>query len=117
MLRVEILKITSIDSAEKSGVSHNPKITKHVLIANGEIANITNFSEAVFPLGETAYAHCHSDMTEIFFIKSGSGTITVNGRVILLDEGMCVTVAPNEVHEIINSGVTELVVMCIGIKT
>lgn len=117
MLRDEVLKITSIHSIEKSAVSHNPKIKKHVLVANGEIENITNFSEAIFPPGETAYAHSHRDMTEIFFIKSGTGTITVNERVVLLNEGMCVTVEPNEVHEIINTGVTEMIVMCIGIKT
>jgi len=111
------LKITSIHSTEKSAVSHNPKIKKHVLIANGEIENITNFSEAIFPPGETAYAHTHRDMTEIFFIKSGNGTISVNERAILLDEGMCVTVEPNEVHEIINTGTEDMVVMCIGIKT
>jgi len=111
------LKITSIHSTEKSAVSHNPKIKKHVLIANGEIENVTNFSEAIFPPGETAYAHSHRDMTEVFFIKSGSGTISVSDRTILLDEGMCVTVEPNEAHEIINTGVTDMVVMCIGINT
>lgn len=111
------MKITSITSTEKSAVSHNPKIKKNVLVANGEIENITNFSEAIFPPGETAYAHSHSDMTEIFYITSGTGTISVNERIILLDEGMCVTIEPNEVHEIINTGVIEMHVMCIGIKT
>jgi len=111
------LKITSINSTEKTWFFYNPKIKKHVLISNGEIENLTNFSEAIFPPGETAYAHCHSDMAEVFFIKSGSGTISVNDRAILLDEGTCITVEPNEVHEIINTGVTEMIVMCIGITT
>lgn len=111
------MKISSLHSTEECEVSHNPKIKKHVLVQNGEIENITNLSEATFPPGETAYAHSHRDMTEIFFIKSGNGSISVNDRTILLHEGMCVTIEPNEVHELINTGVTDMVVMCFGIKT
>ena len=111
------MKITSLDSTDECSVSHNPKIKKHVLVENGEIAHITNLSEATFPPGETAYAHSHRDMTEIFLIKSGNGTISVNDRTILLHEGMCVTIEPNEVHELINTGATDMVVTCFGIKT
>ena len=110
------MKISSIDNTKEMEVSHNPKIKKHVLVSNGEIDNVTNFSEAIFPPGETAHAHSHSDMTEIFFIKSGSGVISVNEKTILLNEGMCVIVEPNETHELKNTGLTNMVVMCFGIK-
>ncbi len=111
------LKISSIDSTEEKTVSHNPKIKKHELVTNGEIENVTNYSEAVFPPGEIASAHSHSDMTEVFFIKSGKGIITVNGKPIPLNAGMCVTVEPNEIHELKNTGSTDMVVMYFGIRT
>ena len=111
------LKISSIDGTEETEVSHNTKIKKHVLISNGEIEHVTNFAEAVFPPGEIAYAHSHGDMTEVFFIKSGKGVMSVDEQSIPLEMGMCVTVEPNEIHEIRNTGSTAMVVMYFGIKT
>lgn len=109
------LKISSVKNTEEFGVSHNAKIRKHVLIGNDEVANVTNFSEAVFPPGEVAGAHCHSDMVEVFYIKSGKGVIVVDGKSIDLEEGMCVTVEVNETHELKNTGVANLTVMYFGI--
>ena len=97
-------------------VSHNFKIKKHVLIENGEIANVTNFSEAVFPPGEVASSHSHNDMVEIFFIKSGKGVLVVDDQSFEIAEGMCITIEKNEMHELKNTGVSDLVVMCFGIE-
>ena len=110
------LKINSIINTEATGVSHNSNIKKHVLINNGEIANVTNFSEAVFPPGEIAGSHSHHDMVEIFFIKSGKGVLIVDGVSHDIGEGMCITIDKNEVHELKNTGVSSLVVMCFGIE-
>jgi mannose-6-phosphate isomerase-like protein (cupin superfamily) len=111
------LKISSIDSTEELEVSHNSNIKKHVLVPNGEIDNVTNFTKAVFPPGEIAYAHSHHDMTEIFFIESGEGVILVNERSIPLEAGICVTVEPNEIHELKNTGSIDMAVIYFGIKT
>lgn len=111
------MKIVAIDNTSEQAVSHNPKIKKHVLISNGEIKHITNFSEAFFPPGEIAYAHNHIDMTEVFFIKSGSGILIVDDKNILLTENMCITIEPGESHEIQNTGSKELIIMCLGIQS
>jgi mannose-6-phosphate isomerase-like protein (cupin superfamily) len=111
------LKLSSIQTAEEKQVSHNPNIKKRALVTKGEIDHVTNFSEAVFPPGEVAPAHSHPDMTEVFFIKSGQGVISVNGKPIPLEAGMCVTVEPNETHELKNTGSGNLVVMYFGICT
>lgn len=109
--------VSSLDSAEELDVSHNSKIKKHVLVSNGEINHLTNFSKAIFPPGEVAHAHKHHDMTEVFFILSGQGVISVNGKCIPLTAGMCVTIEPDEIHELKNTGVTNMAVMYFGIKT
>lgn len=88
-----------------------------MLISNGAIKNITNFSEAIFPPGEIAYAHSHADMTEVFFIKSGSGILIVDDKKVLLTENMCITIESGESHEIQNTGSKELIIMCLGIQS
>ncbi|PLY11657.1 MAG: cupin domain-containing protein [Desulfuromonas sp.] len=111
------MKITSIDSTEERGVSHNPQIKKHVLLENGEVQHITNLSQAAFPPGETACAHSHPDMTEIFLIESGQGIITIDGESFPLQAGMCITVEQHEKHQIDNTSSADLVILCLGIKT
>lgn len=57
------MKTCSLDTLGAIPLSHNPRISKKVMIAKGEIDGITNFSRAVFPPGETVNAHAHPDMT------------------------------------------------------
>ena len=111
------MKLSSIQSSDEAGVSHNANIRKHVFIANGDINHITNLSRAVFPAGEIAKQHQHMDMTEVFYIESGIGEIVVDGKKTVLQQGMCITIDPHEQHELRNNGPTELVVLCLGIKT
>ena len=109
------MKLISLQDIPLSEVSHNPAIKKRVMLSPGEIPAVTNFSVATFPPEEIAHAHSHSDMTEVFFIQSGTGTITVDDEEIELSEGHCITVEPGETHELRNTGTTELVVMYFGI--
>lgn len=109
------MKVSSIDSVPKLNVSHNPKIKKYMLVSNGEIPCVTNFSQAIFPPGETAEPHSHSDMTEVFFVESGQGVILVDEKVITLKAGTCVVVEPDESHELKNTGSSRMVVMYFGI--
>lgn len=110
------MKINSLESTPQTSVSHNPAIKKKLLIAKGEIEHVTNFSQATFPPGEIANIHSHPDMTEVFFVQSGTGTITVNGDRINLEQGVCITIEPNDSHELNNTGSIELVVLYFGIQ-
>ena len=56
-------------------VSHNRRILKHVLLNQGQCANITQFARAIFPAGEKVESHSHPDMAEIFMGRSGDGEI------------------------------------------
>lgn len=111
------MKITQLQDITPSTVSHNSSIEKKLIIGNGEIPHITNFSIATFPPGEAAYSHFHSDMTEVFFVRSGHGQITVDGQDYELPEGACITVEPNEHHELRNVGSSDLEVMYFGVIT
>ncbi|VAX11220.1 hypothetical protein MNBD_GAMMA25-1680 [hydrothermal vent metagenome] len=103
------MKITSLKILDKVAVSHNPAIKKQIMLANGELPNIINFSRAVFPPGEIAGAHQHDDMSEIFFVLSGKGMITIDGVAHTLETGICVAVEAGEMHEVKNTGRDDLV--------
>jgi mannose-6-phosphate isomerase-like protein (cupin superfamily) len=100
----------------EQGVSHNPEIRKRVMIAPGELTGLTNFSQARFAPGQVAAGHAHADMTEVFFVVSGRGTMRVDGERFALTPGMCVAVEPGEVHEIESAADSELVLNYFGLK-
>ncbi|MBM97334.1 MAG: cupin [Oceanospirillaceae bacterium] len=109
------MHFTTLDGIAITDVSHNASIKKQLIIPNGQIPHLTNFSRAVFPLGEVAHAHNHRDMTEVFFVESGLGEMVVNDKVIAMAPGACITIEPTEIHELRNTGETELVVLYFGI--
>ena len=111
------MKVSSIDSTPQLEVSHNPKLKKHELLSRGDVEQVTIFSRAIFPPGEIAGAHSHADMTEVFYVESGQGVISVNEKLITLKAGTCVVIEPNESHELKNTGSTDMVVIYFGIKT
>ena len=86
------MKIISLSDLPFTEVSHSPSIKKQVMIENGELDNITNFSQAIIPAGEVAGAHMHEDMTEIFWVVSGEGVISINGVAYKLFHGVCAMV-------------------------
>jgi mannose-6-phosphate isomerase-like protein (cupin superfamily) len=98
------------------GVSHNPEIKKKVMLEGGDLPHVTNFSQATFGLGQCASSHAHADMTEVFFVEAGAGTIRVDGESHPLEVGTCVAVFPGEVHEIVNAGSTDLVLTYFGVE-
>jgi mannose-6-phosphate isomerase-like protein (cupin superfamily) len=55
-------------------------------------------------------------MCEVFFVESGSGIIRIDGQEYPLQPGTCIAVEPGEVHEIVNSGTTDLVLTYFGLR-
>ena len=110
------MKITSLDNIAEEGVSHNPEIRKQVLLKRGDVPHLMNFTRSCLAAGQTARAHRHGDMCEIFFVESGSGTIKVDGQAHQLCAGTCVTIEPGEEHEIFNQDSTDLVLIYFGIQ-
>ncbi len=111
------MKVSSIESTVEREVSHNSKIKKHELLSKGDISQVSVFSRAVFPPGETADAHSHADMAEVFYVESGQGIILVEGKEVSLKAGTCVVAEPYESHELKNTGSIDMVVLYFGIVT
>lgn len=111
------MKLIKINELPEKGVSHNARIRKRVMLDSGEVGPITNFARAVFPPGEKAGAHLHNDMVEIFTVESGCGEIRVDDVAYVFSAGMSAVIEPGEVHEIVNSGSSELVVTYFSVVT
>jgi quercetin dioxygenase-like cupin family protein len=107
---------TSLNELPEEPVSHNPEIKKKVMLRFGELPHLTNFSQARFAPGQSAPAHAHQDMCEVFFVESGAGVIHIDGQEYPLVPGNCVAVEPGEVHEVVNTGTTELVLTYFGLR-
>ncbi|MBT8045736.1 MAG: cupin domain-containing protein [Pontiella sp.] len=109
------MKLIKIHEIPERGSSHNDRIRKKVILENGELEGMTNFARAVFPPGEKAGSHLHNDMAEVFTVESGCGEIRVNDVAYVFAAGTTVVVQPGEVHEIINTGGSDLVVTYFGL--
>lgn len=109
------MKLIKIGNVPETGSSHNPLIRKREIIAGGQVGPITNYARAVFPPGEKAGSHLHNDMAEVFTVESGCGEIRIDDVAYVFAAGTTVVVEPGEVHEIVNTGSTELVVNYFGV--
>jgi mannose-6-phosphate isomerase-like protein (cupin superfamily) len=110
------MKKISLADLPAEPVSHNPEITKQVMLRRGDLPHLTNFSRSRLLAGQTAGAHAHASMHEVFFVESGAGTMRVDAREVRLKAGVCVAVEPGESHEIRNTGAAELVLIYFGIE-
>lgn len=110
------MKIASLATIGSEGVSHNQEIAKKRMLEKGDAPRLTSFSQAVFGPGQVAPAHSHDDMFEVFFVRQGRGSITVDGREYSLETDDCVVVAPGERHEVSNPYREDLVLLYFGLE-
>jgi mannose-6-phosphate isomerase-like protein (cupin superfamily) len=110
------MKLISLDNIPSEKLSHNPNIQKKAMLSAGELGNLTNFAQAIFPPGEIVAQHSHEAMDEVFFIESGQGEILIDDVNYALHPGICVVVNARETHELRNTGDRELVITYFGIE-
>ena len=109
------MKLIKLSELPEQAVSHNQRIRKREILANGELGPITNYARAVIPPGERAGSHLHNDMAEVFLVESGCGEIRINEVAYVFSTGTAVVVEPGDVHEIVNTGSTNLVITYFGV--
>jgi mannose-6-phosphate isomerase-like protein (cupin superfamily) len=110
------MKKMSLEQLPREGVSHDPQISKRVMLRRGDVPHLTGFSRAVLLPGQTARVHEHRDMFEVFFVESGEGVMLLDGAPQRLEPGVCVLVEPGERHEITNNGESDLVLNYFGVE-
>jgi len=110
------MKQIMLQRLPEQGVSHNLEIKKRVMLHKGDVPHLTTFAQATFAPGQITTLHSHADMSEIFFVESGSGKIIVDGTELDLTPGTCIVAEPGEQHQLINDGNMPLVLTYFGIK-
>ncbi len=91
-------------------------IEKRMLAEAGAVPHVMQFVRATFAPGQVAPAHAHADWTEIFYVESGEGLLTVEGETHPLRPGATFLVEPGERHEIAGGSTSELVVIYVSIR-
>lgn len=72
------------------------------------------FSFQVFMPGqETGFLHTHRNHEELYFFLVGQGEFQVDGKVIPVEEGSVVRVAPAGRRSVRNNSTTPLVMLCV----
>ena len=61
--------------------------------------------------GETMTPHKHSNLDEIFYVISGKGIITINGKIISIKENDVILSPHEESHGFTNNGDEKLVIL------
>ena len=110
------MKNISLQDIKATTTSHNAAGRKKQLIAPGEIPHLVQFAQTTLIPGEVVARHKHTDLYEIFFVESGSGVIRINEKENALGKGICITVEPDEQHEIENTGKTKLKLTYFAVK-
>jgi len=106
---------TSLEELPVQGVSHNPEIKKQVMISNGVIPKLTNFSQSTLTSGQICHAHIHKDMWEVYLVEDGILTMICNGKTTHHPKGSCVSIEPGEEHAASNQNEGDLVLTYFGI--
>jgi quercetin dioxygenase-like cupin family protein len=98
--------------AQKIKVPGVKGVTKRVLIGEKDGApNVTMRIFHVEPEGYT-YHHAHDFEHEIFIIEGTGQAISENG-IKEISQGNAIFIAPNEIHQIRNSGNSTLTFLCV----
>lgn len=109
------MKIITLSDIPAQGVSHDPEIQKRVMLRYGDLPHLTNFSQARFAPGQQVTPHKHADMSEVFLVESGEGTIWIDTVAYPLTAGTCVAVEAGEMHKLANTGQADLVLTYFGV--
>lgn len=91
-------------------------IEKRMLAGSDDVPHVMQFVRATFAPGQVAPAHAHADWSELFYVESGEGTLTVDGTAHALRAGIVFTVEPGERHEIVSGPASHLVVIYVSIR-
>jgi mannose-6-phosphate isomerase-like protein (cupin superfamily) len=78
---------------------------------NSSIRN-QSLAEARVAPGATTALHFHCRAEEIYYIVSGRGSMRLAEEWRDVGPGDAIAIPPGEVHQITNTGATELVILC-----
>lgn len=98
-------------------VSHDPEISKKVILRRGLIENIAQVSLTTLLPGQGTSPHEHTDLTEIYTLLEGSLVFNVNGSEASVSSPATVVVNSGENHSVRNADGAIATFLYTGIET
>ena len=111
------MRILSLHDTPATSLGAGLSIEKRLLAGSNGVPQVMQFVRAHFQPGQVAPAHAHADWTELFYVESGEGTLTVDGTEHPLAPGLSFVVEPGERHEIASAPASELVLVYLSLRT
>ncbi len=109
-------KISSINDLSNESVSHDADVKKKVIIRRGDVPHLMQLAETKMEPGQKASKHSHSDMTEVFIVKEGTGEIELDNKTSPIFAENVITIPPGVSHEIRNNSNSTLTLLYFGIQ-
>lgn len=109
------MKIITLDSLPIGTTSHNKAGKKQQMVGPDTISHLHQFSRVSFTPHEIVKEHLHPEMYEVMFVEDGAGVMKIDGVEYPVSKGTCVTVEPNEKHEVRVTGSENLTLLVIAI--
>lgn len=92
----------------KTTVAHGAVPRKALIKTGDSRTKLQTVNDAHLDSGQGFEPHVHADCEEVYYFIEGEGTMTVNGRKILVGEGICMLVEAGESHGLKNTGAKTL---------
>jgi len=94
--------IVNVSRLKEEGLDYDPDIKRRVILKDGMVPYLTNFSQATLKPGDACSEHRHSTMHEVFLVEKGAGTFRIDGDDHPVKAGDCVYIAPTISHAMSN---------------
>jgi len=109
------MKLVQLGKIDAGPVNHASGIMRKVLLGNGDLPASVRLSHALFQPGESVEMHKHDDLFEVFYLLSGQGMLSVEGRSVAISAGSCFVIEPNEAHALCNDGDADMALIYFGL--
>jgi len=109
------MKISHLDEIEPQPLAHDAAILKRILLSESQLPSNVRLSQATFAPGERITAHCHPELSEVFYVLSGNAELIVDGQSQLIRQGHAFCIDPGEMHQIINGTSSPLSLLYFGL--
>ena len=97
----------------------DPGVLKKVIVRHEELnpnSKLMMINLSRVPVGKTHVAHSHKTMEEIFYFTEGEGEVRIEEEIETVGQGDRIIVPATAVHQVKNTGDTELKYIGIGIS-
>jgi len=95
-----------------ASVTKDGSVIRELMHPSTHKAEKQSLAEAIIPRNQSTKPHRHAASEEIYHVLTGSGTMRLGGKNFPIREGDSICIAPGEVHNVTNTGLPDLVILC-----